>query len=264
MAAVDAWPEMLECSTCGVAWVREARGRASILPSPAQVPALATRAYQRDGCHALTAKRCEHAEWSGSAHFLGRGRMRSRRKTCKRFNDPGHAHSLTFSCFGRQPFLSGDGARQWLVAAIRMGLDKHRYHLWAYVIMPEHVHLLVWPTQYPYCISSFLQSVKTSVARTAIAFARKTTPWLLPKMLDRQPNGRQHYRFWQRGGGYDRNITEPTTLWHEINYIHANPVRRGLCERSIDWDWSSAADYCGLRNGPLGIDFRSLPRTAAG
>ena len=41
-----------------------------------------------------------------------------------------------------------------------------------------------------------------------------------------QPNGEVHYRFWQRGGGYDRNITDPATLRVMIEYIHNNPVRR--------------------------------------
>jgi hypothetical protein len=42
-------------------------------------------------------------------------------------------------------------------------------------------------------------------------------------MEDRQPGGLVHHRFWQRGGGYDRNLTEPRTIWAEIANIHANP-----------------------------------------
>ena len=190
--------------------------------------------------------------------------MATLHKTCKRYNDAGHAHSLTFSCFKRQPFLSRDRSRRWALDAIRKALRKHRYHLWAYVIMPEHLHLLVWPTEPEYNVSSFLQSMKTSVARTAVAFVKNNAPSYLPKMLDRQPNGKEHYRFWQRGGGYDRNITEPRTTWLEIDYLHANPVRRDLCKRPEDWYWSSAADYADVRTGPLEIDFSSLPRTAEG
>ncbi len=83
-------------------------------------------------------------------------------------------------------------------------------------------------------------------------------------MLDRQPNGDEHYLFWQRGGGYDRNVTEPRTVWLEIDYLHANPVRRNLCERPEEWSWSSAADYTGQKSGLLTIDFESLPRTPEG
>ncbi len=74
----------------------------------------------------------------------------------------------------------------------------------------------------------------------------------------------RHYRFWQRGGGYDRNLTEPHTISAEIDYLHMNPARRGLCERAVDWHWSSAADYLAVRQGPLVLHPESLPRTPVG
>jgi putative transposase len=185
-------------------------------------------------------------------------------KSCKRYNDPGHAHELTFSCFQRQPFLLGDQARSWLAQAIRLARKKHSFHLWAYVFMPEHVHLLIWPTTANYDVSSMLATIKLSVTRKALARVRATAPHFLPRMADIQPNGDVHYRFWQRGGGYDRNSTEPNTIWNQIDYIHDNPVRRGLCKYATDWYWSSAGIYMGLRDGPLSVDRQSLPRTTNG
>src|SRR5436309_21728 len=41
--------------------------------------------------------------------------------------------------------------------------------------------------------------------------------------------------------------------------FHGTPVRRGLCEKPEDWLWSSAADYAGIRVGPLRLDRESLP-----
>jgi putative transposase len=181
------------------------------------------------------------------------------RKTCKRYNDPGHAHALTFSCFRRQPFLSKDGSRRWLIEAIDRARLKHRFHVWVYVIMPEHAHLLIWPTEAKYDISQVLNSIKQSVAKRALLHVRREAPSFLSRMEDRQPNGKAHYRFWQRGGGYDRNVIEPNTAHQEIEYFHDNPIRRGLCTKPEDWYWSSAADYFGLRAGPLSIDRESLP-----
>jgi hypothetical protein len=65
------------------------------------------------------------------------------RKTCKRYNNPGEAHALTFSCFPRQAFLRKDGSRQWLIDGIDRARRKLHFHVWAYVIMPERAHLLV-------------------------------------------------------------------------------------------------------------------------
>jgi len=189
---------------------------------------------------------------------------RNHRKTCRRFNDAGHAHELTFSCFKRQPLLDKNRSRLWMIDAIARARELHRFHLWAYVIMPEHVHLLLWPTRDNYSISEILKSLKQSVSRKAILFLRHSAPRYLGRLEDRQPNGTVSHRFWQRGGGYDRNLTEATTVWATIDYLHANPVRRGLCERPIDWEWSSAREYNAPGSGRLTIDQESLPRTEAG
>src|SRR5262245_51512984 len=92
------------------------------------------------------------------------------RKRCRRYNEPGNAHFLTFSCYLRQPFLSRDRSCKWFAEAVRRALIKHHYHLWAYVFMPEHVHLLVWPTQMKYDISLFLSAIKQPVTVRAVAF----------------------------------------------------------------------------------------------
>ncbi|MFH0882526.1 MAG: hypothetical protein V2A56_06045, partial [bacterium] len=46
-------------------------------------------------------------------------------------------------------------------------------------------------------------------------------------------------RFWQAGGGFDRNISDPAQIRNTIEYMHGNPVRRGLVEAPEDWRWSS-------------------------
>src|SRR5438477_13196665 len=66
-------------------------------------------------------------------------------KQCHRENLPGQAHFLTFSCFQRRPFLAKDRTRNWLIESIAAATVKHHLDLWAYVIMPEHVHLIIFP-----------------------------------------------------------------------------------------------------------------------
>ncbi len=186
------------------------------------------------------------------------------RKTCKRYNNPGEAHALTFSCFQRRAFLSKDRSRQWLVEGIIRAREKLPFHVWAFVIMPEHAHLLVWPTVPVYDISDILYSIKQSVAQRALLFVREHAPDFLVQMEDHQPNGKIHHRFWQRGGGYDRNLWEPKAIYQQIEYMHYNPVRRRLCEKPEDWQYSGAADYAGLEPGPLKMDRESLPTMVSG
>jgi len=181
-------------------------------------------------------------------------------KKCKRYNIPGHAHYLTFSCFQRRPFLSKDRSRQWFIDAINLARAKHFFDVWAYVIMPEHAHLIVFPRREIYDISLFLSTLKLSVTRKAIAYVEKNAPEFLAQMTDAQPNRKTSRRFWQRGGGFDRNLFTTEEIWEKIQYLHNNPIKRELCPKAEDWVWSSAGDYSGIRTGPVALDFESLPR----
>lgn len=69
---------------------------------------------------------------------------------CFRFRshyDYDESHWLTFSCYRRLPLLSKDQSRQWFVEAMKDARKSHGFHLWAWVIMPEHVHVAGWHCQ---------------------------------------------------------------------------------------------------------------------
>ena len=181
------------------------------------------------------------------------------RKELKRFDAPGQARLLTFSCFGRQPFLRSERACRWFLDGLERSRVTHGFDLWAYVIMPEHVHLIVCPGAAPHRMADFLYTLKKSVTNRAISFVKRNSPAFLKRMEDVQPNGQSAYRFWQRGGGYDENLFNPKKVWDKIDYIHLNPVRRGLCEKPCDWIWSSARAYEAGEDSPIRIDFGSVP-----
>ncbi len=165
------------------------------------------------------------------------------RKRVRSYNEPNHARELTFSCFHRLPLLSRDRTRLWFVEALAQARRRLNLALWAYVVMPEHVHVIVWPREPDYEIRRIRTALKVPVQRKALSFLRREAPTFLTQLRDAQPNGDVHYRFWQRGGGYDRNVTDPATLRAMIEYIHNNPVRRGLVACATDWPWSSARWY---------------------
>jgi putative transposase len=176
------------------------------------------------------------------------------RKSVQSYNIPGDAHELTFSCFRRLRLLNRDRSRRWLIDAMENARKRLHLHIWAYVIMPEHVHVMIHPQEANYEIKLIRTALKVPVKRRALRYLRDTMPNALEKLCDRQPNGEVHYRFWQRGGGYDRNITEFGTLESMIEYIHLNPVRRGLVRRATDWVWSSARFYAGAVAVPIRMD----------
>jgi len=182
----------------------------------------------------------------------------SHRKLLKLYNDPGHAHFLTFSCYLRRRYLSADMTRIWLADSVSAACEKHEFDLWAYVFMPEHVQLLTRPRQEVYSIGSFLRSVKFSVTHRIKRCSESD--------IQADPHSRKLIReikeagqFWQNGPGYDRNLWSHGDIIERIHYIHNNPVKRGLVDRGPQWLWSSAGDYEGFPNGrvrvtPIGAD----------
>jgi putative transposase len=168
------------------------------------------------------------------------------------------AHSLTFSCYGRQPFFSGHHAPNWFLETLGEARDAGLFDLWAYVIMPEHVHLVLLPAE-GVPVRQILFRLKRPLTQRVLAWVRGTRPVFLERMADRQPDGTVTHRFWQRGGGYDRNLRSVKDINEKINYIHDNPVRRGLVAQSKDWLWSSARAWIEGGDKPLRVDWASLP-----
>ena len=160
------------------------------------------------------------------------------------YNDPGHAHELTCSCFRRLQMFSKDRTCEWLATEVREVCGELKYSLWAYVFMPDHVHLVVCPREDVYDTSQFLKRVKEPVSRQAVQFLKREAPdWLSRIQVVRGETVEHH--FWQPGRGHDRNITTTRTLQRMIDYVHMNPVRKGLVEHARDWKWSSAGWYEG-------------------
>jgi putative transposase len=172
-------------------------------------------------------------------------------KRRRRFDDEHTPRELTFSCYKGYPFLSRDRTRAWFVDALRDARQKWAIDLWAWVIMPEHVHLIVTPRGPGVQIGAFQAAIKEQVARKAIQWLKQNAPEWIARITVREGT-RERRRFWQPGGGYDRNIDDVDTLQKTIDYFHLNPVRRGLVSNAIDWQWSSARWYAGIR--PVLID----------
>ena len=152
----------------------------------------------------------------------------------------GHAHFFTFSCYRRSAWLLDDDIRAALVAALDNARKRHDLVLSAYVLMPEHVHVLLRPRSGAK-VATILQAIKQPSARSALGLMRA--------------RGQSIQQFWQPGGGFDRNIWSDDAWENALTYIHLNPVRRGLVQRATDWRWSSAAFWAGERDVPLHMDF---------
>ena len=164
------------------------------------------------------------------------------RKRKVTFNTPGEAHELTFSCYRRLPLIDFDFTRQAFLGCLDQARQRWSFEIWAYVLMPEHVHLIVNPLQQQYRMEDILKAIKKPVAKPCLDWLACHHPALAARLAVRRTSFVQRH-FWQRGGGYDRNLFKGTTIWRTIEYVHDNPVRRGLAGSQLDWPWSSARWY---------------------
>lgn len=175
--------------------------------------------------------------------------------TAKRqeFNDPGHAHFLTFSIYRRCQIFTDDRAGKMLAEAMMNARERQDFALWGYVFMPEHVHLLIWPRREAYSVGEILRTIKGTFARAYLReMAGRHSP-CLRRLAVATLSGAGH-RVWQRGGGYDRNLFTPELIHRAIEYIEYNPVRRGLVDEPCEWKWSSARARAGYKEVPIQID----------
>ena len=108
----------------------------------------------------------------------------------------------------------------------------YRLCVYGYVVMPEHVHLLVSEPERE-SLARALQSLKQSVARTLAL--RAANP------------------FWQ-ARYYDFNVWSERKFLEKLRYIHRNPVQRGLVTRPEDWKWSSFRHYVNGEPGTVEIE----------
>jgi len=171
--------------------------------------------------------------------------MKRPRKTPRdHFLEPGLGYFLTYSCYRRLPLLRSARTRNWVIDSLRLTRDRFSLQLWAYVVMPEHVHVLFVPTERTES-RRVRGALKKYVAGRAREYLESTDnqPWIA-RLTVTYPS-RRVFRFWQQGGGYGWTVFREGPAARVIDYIHQNPVRRGLVREAIDWRWSSAGWWYG-------------------
>ena len=157
-----------------------------------------------------------------------------------RFHQSGQSHFVTFCCYHRGQLLTTDESRRIFESGLERVRRSFRLRVYGYVVMPEHVHLLLSEPQRdtasdrnaplkpkdglngpPVSLADALKSLKQGVSRRLIGDAD---------------------HFWQKRY-YDFNIRNYPQFVEKLRYIHRNPVKAGLCERPEDWEWSSFRHY---------------------
>ena len=195
----------------------------------------------------------------------------------KRYQETRQSHFVTFCCYHRSPFLTTDSSCQIFESALERVRRSYRLYVYGYVVMPDHVHLLL---SEPNCPTQAKGGLEWATPRTQ---SKIELEWAAPDWL----NNTQHYtladalkslkqgvsrrlignrplkpkaglngppeHFWQKRY-YDFNIRNYPQFVEKLKYIHRNPVKAGLCERPEDWEWSSFRHYATGCEGRVEIE----------
>ena len=146
-----------------------------------------------------------------------------------RYQQTGEFHFLTFSCYRRRAYLSSPAAMELFEDALERVRLRYLFAVAGYVVMPEHVHLLVNEPMRA-LLSRAIQALKLSVSMRSLE----------------RPFWQAHY--------YDFNVSSHEKFVEKLRYIHRNPVRRGLAAKPEDWKWSSFFHYQTGARGTVEIE----------
>ncbi len=150
------------------------------------------------------------------------------------------AHFVTFSCYRRRRLLDHDQAKRIVLGVLNSQLVKRKASCVAFVVMPDHVHSVVW---FPLAgqLSVFMQQWKRLSSHKIMQFVRDELNHYGESIKGKQPLWQPKY--------YSFNLFDEEKVREKLTYMHENPVRAGLVATACDWPWSSARHYeqnCGV------------------
>ena len=151
----------------------------------------------------------------------------------KHYTNESHAHYLTFSCYKNLWLFKDDILNSLFVESLNQAHSRSLFSLYGFVIMPNHVHLLIYPLRGA-SISAILTAIKQPFSHRALNYIGQRWPEMDGRLRIRKGDSIVR-RFWQAGGGYDRNIYRDETFVHTLEYMHENPLRKGLVKKASDW-----------------------------
>jgi len=151
----------------------------------------------------------------------------------KRYYGGGDLHFITWSCYRRQPLLGAPALRDSFLTVLDLMRNRYRFAVIGYVVMPEHVHLLV--------SEPLIGNPSIVVQAVKLGF------------VQRQKDANRPQQFWQRRF-YDFNVWSQRKEIEKSKYMHRNPVARGLVDEPEQWQWSSYRSYAYGETGLVRIN----------
>ncbi len=163
----------------------------------------------------------------------------------------GTARFITFCCYHRYQLLQDDRCKEIFLRHLKATLIDYDIKIYGYVIMPEHVHLVLFPP-FDLKLGIIIGQIKGRSSRDLLSHIANLGLFPIKKLQIIRDECKR-FVFWQRRC-YDHNCRSTDTMIEKINYCYNNPVVKGLVKSAGDWIYSSYNWYLGNKNIPIEID----------
>jgi putative transposase len=165
----------------------------------------------------------------------------------KRIYGAGELQFITTSTYRRAPLFRSERLCRCFVQRLKEVRQQFQFLLIGWVLMPDHFHLLLRP-QPAAATPLILKGLKEETAERILKTLRENVsyPWCrtMSARLRLPPtvHDESHYRLWQRRY-FPFNVFTEEKCREKLNYMHNNPVKRGLVSSPGEWPWSSWRFY---------------------
>ncbi len=160
-----------------------------------------------------------------------------------RFQIAGQIYYITTVIYNRLPIFTRPTFVVPLLDSLNFYRYKQEFKLLGYVIMPDHVHLIIWPFGKT-AVSDIMRDYKEFTSKRIVrqAEVEHNDDWIKAFRQAGSETGRSTNKVWQ-DSYWDKNIYTENFLRQKLNYIHRNPLRVGLTDKPEDYPYSSYRNY---------------------
>ena len=172
-----------------------------------------------------------------------KGNMRGRSRY--KIYEPTHPHFVTCTILHWLPIFTRKESVQIIIDSLKFLQEKDNLKLYAYVILENHLHMVVQSNDLPKTMESFKKYTANQILKLLKEENVKT---LLEqfKFYKKAHKTDKEYQIWEEG--YQPKLMQTDVMMiSKIKYIHENPVKRGYVDEATHWRYSSARDYEGVQ-----------------
>jgi REP element-mobilizing transposase RayT len=179
-----------------------------------------------------------------------------------RIRDESKPHFVTFTVVDWVDVFSRSIYRDKIIESFEFCKNKKGMILYAYVIMSNHIHLIIQSDQSK--LSDLIRDLKAYLAREIIKMieseSESRADWILKRFeFAATSNKRNEKRQFWKYGNHPEEIFSEKFFWLKANYIHMNPLRAKIVSRASDYLYSSASNYVGKDSVFDGVTLMSNP-----